>query len=333
MKTMEIESWALRILQRVESHAPVEDSRVEIKANWPDARKTARKLAGHANSARGERILWLIGADETLGVGGADYQELSNWLSSLHSQFDGVPPSVDNLNVEYKGKTVAAMCFETSQAPYVVKNLAFGQPAGGPVEFEVPWREGTKTRSARHNDLVLMLAPAMKMPRLEVLDGRIQYQPGTIVDCRNFFDFSLTVYVAPVDNAVLTFPFHKCDAAIEVGRESVFQGAQIKIDSVIGKAAKVESYMRAMAQRSGKEAFVDFNGAVHKPIIQATSDEIVIWGAGKMVIEGRVPTAPLAEWDELNLNITLVEAAAEWGARLTAKFSKQRGALVWTLCD
>ena len=65
MKAIEIEYWALRILERVEKHQPIEDTWVELKAEWPvETAKTARQLAGHANAARGEPVLWLIGVDE-----------------------------------------------------------------------------------------------------------------------------------------------------------------------------------------------------------------------------------------------------------------------------
>ena len=75
MKALAIESWALRVLERVGNRQSVEDSKVELKAKWPDPVKAARRIAGHANAARGESILWLIGADEKQGViTGANYQ-------------------------------------------------------------------------------------------------------------------------------------------------------------------------------------------------------------------------------------------------------------------
>ena len=41
-----------------------EDARVELKADWIDESKMARRLAGHANAANGEHVLWLFGVDE-----------------------------------------------------------------------------------------------------------------------------------------------------------------------------------------------------------------------------------------------------------------------------
>ncbi|HLX69846.1 MAG TPA: hypothetical protein VKV04_09495, partial [Verrucomicrobiae bacterium] len=121
MKPNEIEAWALRVLEKVENHSPIEDSLVELKADWLDAPKAARRIAGHANAARGESILWLIGVDEEKGVVGANRQELSSWFSTVQSHFDGITPDLQTINVAYKEKTVAALCFNTSRAPFVVK--------------------------------------------------------------------------------------------------------------------------------------------------------------------------------------------------------------------
>lgn len=64
MRPVEIESWALSVIQQVESRQPNEDARVEMKTNWIEHFKAARQIAGHANAARGDPILWLIGVDQ-----------------------------------------------------------------------------------------------------------------------------------------------------------------------------------------------------------------------------------------------------------------------------
>jgi hypothetical protein len=156
MKNSQIERWALEVIERVEAHQPIEDTRVELKAKWPDdPAKAARRIAGHANAAQGERILWLIGLDEETGVSGAEYTEMTEWLPRISVQFDSLVPQCHHLNVPTgKGKTVAAFVFETDRAPYVVKNPAFGSTKGEGVKFEVPWRDGTQIRSATRSDLI-----------------------------------------------------------------------------------------------------------------------------------------------------------------------------------
>jgi len=99
MRLNDIESWALNVIQRVESKQPVEDSRVELKSEWPkDHNKAARQIAGHANAAHGESILWLLGVDEREGVTGVDYEEISNWKQSIEAKFEGLLPPLTHLN-------------------------------------------------------------------------------------------------------------------------------------------------------------------------------------------------------------------------------------------
>src|SRR5947209_2950539 len=130
MTKRQIEMRAIEIIDRAIAKQHVEDSHVELKSQWPEvfpvskARETTRQIAGHANAARGEPILWLIGVDEKQAkVTGADPQELANWLATIKAQFDGVAPSLTDVNVPYdKGQTVVALHFETDQSPYVVRN-------------------------------------------------------------------------------------------------------------------------------------------------------------------------------------------------------------------
>jgi len=174
MRAYEIEAWALRAIERVEQRQANEDSRVELKADWPDdPERAARRIAGHANSSRGEPILWVIGVDEEQGVRGASQNNLANWWPRLKAQFDGPTPQVRDVLLDCKGQTVVALYFETEGIPYVVKNPSYGKPKGGPVELEVPWREGTAIRSATHSDLIQLLSPLQRpILNIEVGKGR-----------------------------------------------------------------------------------------------------------------------------------------------------------------
>ena len=82
MKKQDIEYRVLEILERLEKGQPIEDDTVELKAEWPkDHFRAARRIAAHANGARGAPILWLIGVDEKKGAVGADFEELSVWFA------------------------------------------------------------------------------------------------------------------------------------------------------------------------------------------------------------------------------------------------------------
>ena len=60
MRLVQIENWALDVINSVDAGHPSEDARVELKAEWIEAQKAARQIAGHANAARGDPILWLV---------------------------------------------------------------------------------------------------------------------------------------------------------------------------------------------------------------------------------------------------------------------------------
>jgi hypothetical protein len=56
MTRTEIEAWALRVIDSVKAGAPNEDSRVELKREWIEPKKAARRLAAHANAAGANRF-------------------------------------------------------------------------------------------------------------------------------------------------------------------------------------------------------------------------------------------------------------------------------------
>lgn len=170
MNSRQIESWALRVIDCVKKGQPNEDFLVELKRDWIDQEKAARRIAGHANAARGENILWLIGVDENQGVIGVNITDLASWYSTVESCFNELAPRMIPLNIPVDGKTVVALFFETDRAPFVVKNPVYGSKGAGAVELEVPWRENTSIRSARCSDLIRLLAPLERLPEIEIID-------------------------------------------------------------------------------------------------------------------------------------------------------------------
>jgi len=210
MRPIEIETWALGIVGRLIGGQPNEDALVELKASWPDPRKAARQLAGHANSARGNRILWLIGVGQKSGVQGANHEELSSWYPTLSAEFDGIAPTLQDINVPFEGKTIVGLVFETDRAPYVVKNPAFGLEPGTPVSLEVPWREGTATRTATRKDLLRILAPLAQLPVFELLEAQLFFRR---YDHHQWY-LHMDLYAIPQTPASVVIPFHKCHVSI-----------------------------------------------------------------------------------------------------------------------
>src|SRR6266536_6298213 len=89
MLSQHIEGRVLNLVERVLNGARIEDFRVECKGVWPPAAKAARQIAGHANAARGEPILWIIGLDEQgQQVKSASDVELADWWAQVTAAYD-----------------------------------------------------------------------------------------------------------------------------------------------------------------------------------------------------------------------------------------------------
>jgi hypothetical protein len=218
MRPAELETRVHDILDRVERGDPLEDSLVECKAEWPVSdEKTARRLAAHANAARGEHILWLFGVDEKgRRVPGVSTTEFSDWFAGLKKSFDEAwaPNPELNINVPRNGVIVVAVLFETSRGPYLVTN-----PKGGQIQFEVPWREGNSTRTARRRDLLRLLVPLQKVPELELISAslnarkRVEGQHGPW-EIR--FDLGLGLYILTRDSSRISIPGHRSTFSLDL---------------------------------------------------------------------------------------------------------------------
>jgi hypothetical protein len=333
MKSFEIESWALRVLQRIKTGARIEDSLVELKAGWPaDPQRVARRIAGHANAALGEPILWLIGADEKAGIVGADHQELSTWFPQVTRMFEGVFPALFDLNIMLDQKNLVALCFDTSRLPHVVKNPDHGTISGVP-EYEVPWREGTRTRSATRHELIMMVSPAVKVPKTEILGGEIRFTgltdnpPGTVLR------FNLQVYVIPRTDIPITFPFHKCEARLSSAGTLISDRFDIKMDTPSGKLSREKNKWR-VASNHVIDTTPHFDIKAGSETVEATSDEVIFRGAGKIEIDGSYGIMAFDNLPELELTVTLIEAVTDAKVVLPCKFSKRQTTdkgLAWSL--
>lgn len=162
MRPHELETKVLGIVDSVMHRQPVEDCLVELKAEWIEPHKAARRIAGHANAAHGQPIIWIVGVDEEEGkVVGASKKELADWYPQVSAQFDEVAPDLlHDLSVPIESQTIVALLFDTSRAPYVVK-----VPNGQNVHREVPWRTGTRVSSARRRIFSGFCHPWRDSPR------------------------------------------------------------------------------------------------------------------------------------------------------------------------
>jgi hypothetical protein len=166
MTSQELEIWARNIVDAALSGQPIEDSSIELKSEWLEPEKAARRLAAHANAAGGSPILWIVGVDESSRtLTDPAPTERANWIAGIGSFFDGHPPTlVRDVNMIIQEKSVVALHFETEHgAPYVVKHVT----GGSYPERVVPWREGTRTRAARRHELLRILVPKRSLADLE----------------------------------------------------------------------------------------------------------------------------------------------------------------------
>ena len=290
MRIIQIEAWTLQVADDIKHGRPVEDARVEIKSKWPEPNGAARRIAGHANAAHGEPILWIIGIDETKGeVLGADRTDLASWYPQVQAEFKELAPMVIDLNIPYDGKTLVALLFDTERAPFVVKNPMYGKQGGGPVSDEVPWREGTKVRSATRSDLIRMLTPLEGLPELQLLSM------GLLANKRDDTTLSwrldAQIYVSSKTRGEMIFPFHACSAIADIGghRRRVNFGA-----------IAIMPYPRPHP------------AAPSSPTIRFSSTEIIIASAGMVTFTASGST-PLTEFgnhigDPAHCIIKLVQA-------------------------
>lgn len=280
METAAVESWALRVIERVNSDEPFEDARVELKRTWIDPQRAARRIAGHANASHGDRILWLVGVDEEEGVVGATEQELSEWLARVEACFHEKPPDLlKDLVVPVEETSVYVLVFSTDRAPYVVENPAFGTPDGGPVEREVPWREGTGTRTARRSDLIRILEPISRVPKVEVLDAQLRLRLSEDESSREYFrgQFTARLYLVPApSSAQLVIPFHKCGVRLRLPEIT---------DTLISAPVTMEPpKKRPVSWRSLRPAFERWPESERPEpdshTVHATQSEVLLTGPG-----------------------------------------------------
>jgi hypothetical protein len=231
MRLDQIEAWVLQLVDLVTSGKRIEDSRVELKRDWPEPKRAARRVAGHGNASGGDLVLWIIGLDEKEGIVATKPTELARWRSELVAEFDGLAPAFQDLVIPTRGGALTALVFDTTRRPYVVKNPAFG--TGGSVELEVPWREGTSIRSARREDLMRLLVPLESLPSIELLsagasvsvqkalDPRSNPQANPICYSQHIrWNVEFELYVTPRTSDLVVFPKHRMKVTIDHGPES-----------------------------------------------------------------------------------------------------------------
>ncbi len=305
MRPAQIEAWAVEIIDCVRVGKPIEDARVELKATWIAPEKAARRIAGHANAARGTPILWLIGLDEQYGVVGVDHGRFFSWYAQVEACFDGLAPSVVDIAIPINGSSVVALLINTDRVPFLVQNPVFGTAGGGPVKWEVPWREGTAIRSAHRQDLLKLLAPLQSCPILELLRGELTAALTGAERSQMQWRLSLELYNVTVNEGRIVIPFHKCQSSFQVDPFVDW----IDFERLVIKPPY-------LSEKDGSAA-----ASVSSLTIQGTPDEVFISGPGKMVLAAEVqmetPSFDLSAHEVVRVSITLAVINADFPIKLS----------------
>lgn len=291
----QLEAYVLDTIEHVLARSLVEDSVVELKTQWPvDHLKAARQIAALANAARADHALWIIGVDENAAtITGADKQELANWWPAVAKHFDGLAPEllVDRMVPTQQGPLVVALLFGTEARPYVVTT-----GSTGPVTHEVPWREGKRTRSAKHADLVRLLVPIATQPHVEIMAASAWiHEAVTSTDgtssaptVRMGGRFTVTCYIVPRSPLPLVIPYHHNRAEAVVGPE------RYRVERLYFQQ-RIAGLRSVMEERSPGS-------------VEITSSEVTLHGPGKVTAEGSfgdVPEADIAIADRIEVELRL----------------------------
>nr|WP_316641846.1 hypothetical protein [uncultured Roseateles sp.] len=264
---------------------------VELKASWPEAADAARKIAAHANAARGATILWIIGIDEESGACGAPILEVADWLAAVRAQFDGVYPDVTDVNVPIGNKTVVALAFRTDRAPYVVKNPRFGQPNGGSINWEVPWREGRSTRTATRQDLLRLLAPLVPLPDVECLEFNVRVAEewtDRVLRVHKWYAEG-SLYVAPAPGVTVTLPTHRASLkarSSDVSDEFHFGQFFFYVQDTSAGNPVAANHAGATIRSPG---IVFFSASISTPVSDGTYPERLLCELQLPIVGGLVP--------------------------------------------
>lgn len=197
MNTVEFEAFVREAVARVLEGGRLEDSRFEAKRDITDITRMAERLAGHANAARGSSIIWLIGLDEdSAQIKRSLNLDLADLIPRVERKFDEreAPRVVRDHRFTFGNRgTVLAIEFDTSFPPYVVR-----RDTTDDWEFAVPWRSGTRTRSARRHELRRLLIQQSQVPAVRPLQINVVAQHNDHLVVQGRLLFSLAAGTPPV---------------------------------------------------------------------------------------------------------------------------------------
>ena len=271
MSLAHFEFRALKAIEAARNGSNPEDDGVELKLEMPtDHQRVARRIAAMANAARGEPFLWLIGVDERTGEIARPTFDLNSWWAKVSSFFAGDPPAMRSSHLD----DALMLVFESEAPPYVVRTRQEKNEKGLP-ELEVPWREGSGTRSATRSDLLRLLVPILRTPEIEVMSGELKIGTANTAT-RWLASLEVRLIVIPRSSEMVTLLAHRATLAIESpdGTSLVDGAPTIHFNHVNGSLAEASSSSQVYCKGPGPVSIG--SGAVANPPIALDPDEVVV---------------------------------------------------------
>ncbi|WP_157225112.1 hypothetical protein [Nocardia thailandica] len=219
MNKVQLEIRVNEIVNHVIAGGKVEDDTVEAKREWPKLDK-AGQLAGMANAAGGQPILWIIGLCEgSHKIIPLDDTDPASWWQQMQGDFAyGVAPSMKTLRVVTDHGSVMALQFETDQAPYLVKLPKAPRDPNNPhsgyrwATAAIPWREGTTNRTATRAELLSALRYHASVPQLDVIRAECRLyaeMEATVPEPPSALDFNASLLIDTTPGTHTFFPAYR----------------------------------------------------------------------------------------------------------------------------
>ena len=138
------------------------------------------------------------------------------------------------------------------------------------MSLEVPWREGTGIRSARREDLIRLLVPALNLPAFEVLKVTALASPVDASDQypekRLAWSVSVELYVTPRTSERVVLPMHRASLELLHPRQKPLRMEDVSL--------KPPFWLMPSGSRTDSHTIV------------GTSSEVVINGPGRLFVSG-----------------------------------------------
>lgn len=298
MRADELEVWVRRVLRDVEAGRTVEESRVELKSRFMDPVKAAHQLAGLANSARTQHVLWIVGADDRRGVvEGVDNGELESWLPQVEKVFDELAP---RLLLSHRvpwgdSAVVTALLFDASARPFVTKDEG---------RRLVKWRRGDHTREARRGDLLDLLYEAVNTPSFEIIEARLT---GYLDWDSPSLRLKMELYQERRLPQPAILPFHRASVeaqpSLEVGNKGASKFADLEIRRQLQAEVPHSFSLRPEARSSPPSRYV-------------AAEQLELDGPARVSLVAHAPAPPwLAEnrdrvdWWDVEVKLPVIDAA------------------------